>query len=78
MLHKQALASGNMGGELEPVFKVFIRLVNCVKKSIERNTRDNMDAENLALLYCCETRWLYRAELFPSVFDLKEEAGHFS
>jgi hypothetical protein len=33
-----------------------------------------MEAEHTALLYYCETRWLSRANMLGSVFELKEVA----
>jgi hypothetical protein len=35
---------------------------------------DDTEAEHTALLYYCDTRWLYRDKELHRVFELKEEA----
>jgi hypothetical protein len=36
-----------------------------------------MAAEHTALLYCCETPWLFGSKVFHSVFEMKEEMSVF-
>jgi hypothetical protein len=70
-----------MSDELLTVFEDVIRVVNCVKNSPLREKtaklRGDVEAENMTLLYYCETRWLSHVRVLHRVFGLKEEIASF-
>jgi hypothetical protein len=80
MLHRQALLSRNMNGGLQTVFQAVVRVVNyaenCpLKGRLFAKLCNDTEAEHTALLYCCATRWLSRAQV--RVFELKVEVCNF-
>ncbi|XP_041837799.1 SCAN domain-containing protein 3-like [Melanotaenia boesemani] len=82
MLHRQALASKDMGPDLNSVLNAAVTAVNFVKSRALQSRlfgqlcRD-MDAGHDALLYHSEVRWLSRGKVLQRVFELRKEMAEF-
>jgi hypothetical protein len=64
--------------EQQTVFEAVSRFVNYIRKSSLRGRLsaklcDAMEAEYMALLHHCETRWLSRAEVLYRIFEMKKK-----
>jgi hypothetical protein len=67
-----------MTEEVQTIFQAVIKVGNCVKNSPLRGRFfaklcDDMDPEHKAPLCYCEIRWLSRAKVLHTAFELKEE-----
>ena len=71
LIHREALASQQLSGELNEVLEVVIKTVNFIKARLLKarlfqRLRDELGAEHNNLLFHCRpnARWVSKAELF--------------
>ena len=81
-IHREALASKTLPDQLNTVFKILVKIVNCVKSSA-LNTRlfrkicQDMESDFEVLLFHTPVRWLLAGKIPNRIFILKEELMEF-
>lgn len=81
-LHREALASKDMGQVLHETLKDVIQVVNCIKQSAKNSQCfqklcQNLGREHLHVLYHAEVHWLSRGKVLSRFYELRAEIAAF-
>jgi hypothetical protein len=81
-IHREALATKDLGEELHDVLNKAVKMINCIKANA-LNTRmfqvlcTEMGAQHECLLLHTEVRWLSRGRVLQRLFKLRDEIHAF-
>ena len=78
LIHREALASQQLGGDLNGVLEVVVKTVNFIKARplkvpLFRRLCDELGAEHNNLLFYCNERWLSKGKVLLRVYELRSE-----
>ena len=77
-MHREALASLQLSGDLNRVLEVVVKTVNFIKAKplkawLFQRLCDELGANRNNLLFYCSARWLSKGKVFLRVYELRNE-----
>ena len=78
LIHREALASQQLSGDLNGVFEVVVKTVNFIKARplkarLFQSLCDELGEDHNNLLFCCNARWLSKGKVLLRVYELRNE-----
>ena len=82
IIHREALASQQLSGDLNGVLEVVVKTVNFIKSrplkaQLFLRLCDELGAEHNNLLFYCNARWLSKGKVLLRVYELRNEISVF-
>ena len=78
LIHREALASQKLSGDLNEVLEVVVKTVNFIKTRplkarLFQRLCDELGADHNNLLFYCNARWLSKGKVLSRVYELRNE-----